>query len=52
VHEPVEAVSIDVPEEFLGVVTQLLSLRKGRLVQMVNHGTGWRGSITRCRLVD
>jgi len=34
-------VSIDVPEEFLGVVTQLLSLRKGRLVQMVNHGTGW-----------
>jgi len=41
VHEPVEAVSIDVPEEFLGVVTQLLSLRKGRLVQMVNHGTGW-----------
>jgi GTP-binding protein len=41
VHEPVEAVSIDVPEDFLGVVTQLLSLRKGRLVQMVNHGTGW-----------
>jgi GTP-binding protein len=41
VHEPMEAVSIDVPEEFLGVVTQLLSLRKGRLVQMVNHGTGW-----------
>ena len=40
-HEPVEAVSIDVPEEFLGVVTQLLPLRKGRLVQMVNHGTGW-----------
>jgi GTP-binding protein len=41
VHEPVEAVSIDVPEVYLGVVTQLLSLRKGRLVQMVNHGTGW-----------
>jgi GTP-binding protein len=40
-HEPMEAVSIDVPEQFLGVVTQLLSLRKGRLVQMVNHGTGW-----------
>ena len=39
--ELMEAVSIDVPEEFLGVVTQLLSLRKGRLVQMVNHGTGW-----------
>ena len=41
VYEPMESVSIDVPEEFLGVVTQLLSLRKGRLVQMVNHGTGW-----------
>jgi GTP-binding protein len=41
VHEPMEAVSIDVPEDFLGVVTQLLALRKGRLVQMVNHGTGW-----------
>ena len=41
VHEPMEAVSIDVPEDFLGVVTQLLSLRKGRLVHMVNHGTGW-----------
>jgi GTP-binding protein len=41
VHEPVERVSIDVPEEFLGVVTQLLALRKGRLEQMVNHGTGW-----------
>jgi len=40
-HEPMEAVSIDVPEDFLGVVTQLLPLRKGRLVQMVNHGTGW-----------
>jgi GTP-binding protein len=41
VHEPVERLSIDVPEDFLGVVTQLLALRKGRLVQMVNHGTGW-----------
>src|SRR5690242_8288054 len=41
VHEPVERVAIDVPEEFLGVVTQLLALRKGRLEQMVNHGTGW-----------
>jgi GTP-binding protein len=39
--EPVESVSIDVPEEFLGVVTQIVSMRKGRLVQMVNHGTGW-----------
>ena len=40
-HEPVERVAIDVPEEYIGVVTQLLSLRKGRLQQMVNHGTGW-----------
>jgi GTP-binding protein len=40
-HEPVERVSIDVPEEYVGVVTQLLALRKGRLQQMVNHGTGW-----------
>jgi len=39
--EPVERVSIDVPDDFLGVVTQLLALRKGRLVEMVNHGTGW-----------
>jgi GTP-binding protein len=36
-----ERVAIDIPEEFLGVVTQLLALRKGRLVEMVNHGTGW-----------
>lgn len=40
-HEPVERVAIDVPEEYVGVVTQLLALRKGRLQQMVNHGTGW-----------
>jgi GTP-binding protein len=40
-HEPVERVAIDVPEEYIGVVTQLLALRKGRLEQMVNHGTGW-----------
>src|SRR5216110_1466095 len=40
-HEPVERVAIDVPEEYIGVVTQLLSLRKGALQQMVNHGTGW-----------
>jgi GTP-binding protein len=39
--EPVERVAIDVPEEYVGVVTQLLALRKGRLQQMVNHGTGW-----------
>jgi GTP-binding protein len=41
VHEPMERVSIDVPEQFLGVVTQLLALRKGRMEEMVNHGTGW-----------
>ncbi len=41
VHEPVERVAIDAPEEYIGVVTQLLALRKGRLQQMVNHGTGW-----------
>jgi len=41
VHEPMERVSIDVPENYLGVVTQLLALRKGRLEEMVNHGTGW-----------
>ncbi|MFL5854493.1 MAG: translational GTPase TypA [Solirubrobacteraceae bacterium] len=40
-HEPVERLAIDVPEEYVGVVTQLLALRKARLEQMVNHGTGW-----------
>jgi GTP-binding protein len=40
-HEPVERVAIDVPEEYVGVVTQLLALRKGRMEHMVNHGTGW-----------
>jgi GTP-binding protein len=39
--EPLERASIDVPEEFLGVVTQLLALRRGRLEGIVNHGTGW-----------
>jgi GTP-binding protein len=39
--EPVERVAIDIPEDYVGVVTQLLALRKGRLQQMVNHGTGW-----------
>jgi GTP-binding protein len=41
VHEPVERVSVDVPEEYLGVVTQLFALRKGRTESLVNHGTGW-----------
>src|SRR5437588_3464206 len=40
-HEPVERVSIDVPEDYIGVVTQLLALRKGRMQKLVNHGTGW-----------
>jgi len=39
--EPVERMTIDVPEAYVGVVTQLLALRRGRLEQMVNHGTGW-----------
>ncbi len=41
VHEPVERVAIDVPDDYVGVVTQLLALRKGRMEEMVNHGTGW-----------
>ena len=41
IHEPVERASVDVPEEFLGAVTQLLAVRKGRMEQMINHGTGW-----------
>ncbi|HET9287857.1 MAG TPA: translational GTPase TypA [Gaiella sp.] len=41
VHEPVERVAIDAPEEYTGVLTQLLALRKGRMEEMVNHGTGW-----------
>ena len=40
-HEPVERVAIDAPEDYVGVLTQLLALRKGRMEQMVNHGTGW-----------
>ena len=41
VHEPVERLSVHVPEDHLGVVTTLLATRKGRLEQLVNHGTGW-----------
>jgi len=41
VHEPVERVAIDAPDDYIGVITQMLALRKGRLEQMVNHGTGW-----------
>ena len=40
-HEPVERLTVDVPEEHLGTVTQLMGTRKGRMEQMVNHGTGW-----------
>ena len=40
-HEPVERLTIDVPEEYLGAVTQLLAIRKGRMENMTNHGTGW-----------
>ncbi|HYN36334.1 MAG TPA: translational GTPase TypA, partial [Actinomycetota bacterium] len=40
-HEPVERMTIDSPEEFMGVITQMLALRKGRLENLVNHGTGW-----------
>ncbi|MHC3002538.1 translational GTPase TypA [Gordonia sp. GN26] len=41
VQEPYEHLTIDVPEEYLGAVTQLLAARKGRMEQMNNHGTGW-----------
>ncbi|NMO02062.1 translational GTPase TypA [Gordonia sp. TBRC 11910] len=40
-HEPFEHLTIDVPEEHLGAVTQLLAARKGRMDQMNNHGHGW-----------
>ena len=40
-HEPFEHLTIDAPEEYLGAITQLLAVRKGRMEQMANHGTGW-----------
>ncbi|MDQ1706070.1 MAG: GTP-binding protein, partial [Frankiaceae bacterium] len=40
-HEPMERLTVDIPEDYLGDVTQLMALRKGRMEQMVNHGTGW-----------
>jgi GTP-binding protein len=40
-HEPVERLTIDAPEEFVGAITQLLATRKGELIEMINHGTGW-----------
>ena len=41
VHEPFERLTIDAPEEYLGTITELLALRRGRMEQMTNHGTGW-----------
>ena len=41
VYEPVERVSLDIPEEHLGTVTQLLAGRKGRMEHVVSHGSGW-----------
>jgi len=41
VHEPFERLTVDVPEDYLGGVTQLLAVRKGRMEAMINHGTGW-----------
>ncbi|MFC4560518.1 translational GTPase TypA [Nocardiopsis mangrovi] len=41
VHEPVERLTVDSPEEYMGAITQLLSVRKGRMENMTNHGTGW-----------
>jgi GTP-binding protein len=41
ISEPVERMSVDAPDEYVGVITQLMALRKGRMEQMVNHGTGW-----------
>src|SRR5271169_350976 len=40
-HEPVERLSVDVPEEYLGAVTQMVAVRRGRMASMTNHGTGW-----------
>jgi GTP-binding protein len=40
VHEPMEQLTVDCPEEFVGVVTQILAMRKGRMTNMVNHGSG------------
>ncbi|WP_059013188.1 translational GTPase TypA [Streptomyces specialis] len=41
VHEPVERMTIDAPEEHLGAITQLMAGRKGRMETMTNHGSGW-----------
>jgi GTP-binding protein len=41
IHEPMERVTVDIPEEFVGAATSLLSGRKGSMLDMINHGTGW-----------
>ncbi len=41
IHEPMERMTIDAPEEYLGTITELLASRKGRMEQLTNHGTGW-----------
>ncbi|WP_433377734.1 translational GTPase TypA [Actinoplanes sp. CA-142083] len=41
IYEPVERLTIDAPDEFMGAITTLLSTRKGRMEQLTNHGTGW-----------
>ncbi len=40
IHEPMEHLTIDCPEDFIGVVTQMMGLRKGRMKKMINHGSG------------
>ena len=40
-HEPFEAMTIDIPEQYVGAITQLMAARKGRMVEMANHATGW-----------
>ncbi len=40
-HEPVERLTVDVPDDYLGAVTSLLATRKARMLNMTNHGTGW-----------
>jgi GTP-binding protein len=41
IHEPVERLTIDAPDEYMGAITTLLSTRKGRMEELINHGTGW-----------
>ncbi len=40
-HEPVEHLTVDIPEEHVGAVTQMMGARRGDMTEMVNHGTGW-----------